>query len=418
MKKSLIELLTSIALHNPTNAVFAIQQELLKDPAETFRVAGQIAFTTALGASLYGLAMSGQITGGGPKRWTKGRQGTAAQNAWLAAGNVPYSFKMGDQVVSFDRFGEPIGIVMRMMADLGQYSAYMDQTEQDEVMAGMVSIMTSGLYQASFLTGVDSVVRAINDDEMGTGKAALLQNYVATQTPFGGLLGFIERVDDPYKSAYQGASFNDVLRVHEDAFGTGIFAKVAARIPGMGSAPQLVDQLTGLPVPIVPGIGPTGANPLQMAVPVFPRNHKADEVWKAVFEIRGDYIEKTPGSVKPTAEEQQQFNLLMAQSRVNGRTLGERILAFRRQAAVEQYVQNKGATLSGVKTAIEKELDRIIDEHRKIAFEQLAQTSPSYQERALLKNAIDVAGESNDVNKARQLQSQLEDLYQRARRGY
>lgn len=407
-----------IALHNPTNAVFAIQQELLKDPSETFRMAGQIAFTTALGATLYGMAMNGQITGGGPKRWTRGRQGQAAQDAWVAAGNVPYSFKMGDQAVSFDRFGEPIAIVMRMMADLGQYSAYMDATEQDEVMAGMVSIMASGMYQASFLQGIDALIGAVNDDEDGYGKARLVQNYVATQTPFGGLLGFVERLDDPYKSAYQGATFNEVMRVHEDAFGTGIFAKAAARIPGMGSSPQLIDQLTGRPVPIVPGIGPKGANPLQMAVPVFPRNHSSDAVWKAVFEIRGDYIEKTPGGVKATPQEQQQFNALMAQSKVNGRTLGERILAFRRQPAVEKYVQNKGAALSGVKSGIEKELDRLIDEHRKIAFDQLIQVSPSYQERVLMKNAITVAAEDNNVGEARQLQQAMDDLYQRARRGY
>jgi len=147
-------------------------------------------------------------------------------------------------------------------------------------------------------------------------------------------------------------------------------------------------------------------------------NHSSDAVWKAVFEIRGDYIEKTPGGVKATPAEQQQFNALMAQSKVNGRTLGERILAFRRQAAVEQYVQNKGAALSGVKSGIEKELDRLIDEHRKIAFDQLIQVSPSYQERVLMKNAITVAAEDNNVGEARQLQQEMDDLYQRARRGY
>ena len=407
-----------IALNDPTNAVFAIQKELMKDPSETFRVAGQIAFTTALGATLYGLATSGQITGGGPKRWTKGRQGIGAQNAWLAAGNVPYSFKLGDQTVSFDRFGEPLAIVMRMVADVGMYSAYMDQTEQDEVMAGIVSIAASGLYQASFLSGVDNLISAINDDEVGTGKARLLQGYAATQTPFGSLLGFIERVNDPYKSAYQGATFGEVMRVHEDAFGTGIFAKVASRIPGMGKAPQLVDQLTGLPVPIVPGIGPTGANPLQMAVPVFPRNSSADEVWEAVYEMRGDYIEKKPGAVKATAAEQQEFNLLMSQSRVNGRTLRERILAFRRQPAVQEYVNNKGAALSGVKSGIEKELDRIIDDHRKIALRQLTAQNPGYMERQLIYEARKTFAENNQIQEAREQGNRLEDLYQRARRGY
>ena len=38
---------------NPTNAVWAIQRELMADPAESFRIAGQVGLSTALGATLY-----------------------------------------------------------------------------------------------------------------------------------------------------------------------------------------------------------------------------------------------------------------------------------------------------------------------------------------------------------------------------
>ena len=402
---------------NPTRTVLAIQNELLNDPAETFRIAGQIALTTTLAASVYGMAMSGQITGGGPGRWTAGRAGMAAQNAWSAAGNVPYSLRVGDQAIPFDRFGEPMAIVMRMFADLGMYSAYMTAEDQEEVFSGMVSIAASGLYQASFLQGIEALVK-LGQEDSDYALGAAFQNYAATQTPFGGLLAFVDRVQDPYKAAYQGASFAEVLRVHEDTFGTGIFGKLANRIPGAGSAPQLVDQLTGNPVPIVPGVGPGGLNPLQMAIPLFPRNNRGDEVWKAVFDISGSYMERRPSEVKLTAKEQQQLNGYMASSRVNGQTLAQRILALRRRADVQQYVANKGAAVSATKFAIEKELDGIIREHYEQAKMRLFQNDAGVMQRLRVAETRNIAAEMNQVGEADRLNSELDALYQRARRGF
>ena len=126
------------------------------------------------------------------------------------------------------------------------------------------------------------------------------------------------------------------MRVHEDAFGTGMFGQMANRLPGVGSAPQLVDQLTGNPVPIVPGVGKTGLNPLQMAIPVMPRNSPADAVWQAVFDIKGAYTEVKPNDAgEVTQPEQQRFNALMAGTRVGGRTLAQRILAVRKRPDVQ-----------------------------------------------------------------------------------
>ena len=51
---------------------------------------------------------------------------------------------------------------------------YVSQTEQDEVAAGMVSIAASGLYQASFLTGVDRLVGTIQDPEYSGARAVHL----------------------------------------------------------------------------------------------------------------------------------------------------------------------------------------------------------------------------------------------------
>ena len=407
----------SITARHPTTAVLEIQKELLKDPAETFRIAGQIALTTALAGSVYGMAMNGQITGGGPGRWTAGRNGKAAQDAWVAAGNIPYSVKVGDAAIPFDRFGEPVAIILRMFADLGMHAAYMDGKDQEEVFAGVVGIASSAWYQASFLKGLEIFTKlGQQDNDMAAGQA--VQNWFATQTPFGGLLAYVDRVGDPYKGAYEGASFVDMLKVTEDAFGTGIFGKAANRFPGVGGTPQLVDQLTGKPVAVVPGVGPGGLNAMQMAIPVLPRGQSVDPVWKAVYDIKGSYIEKRPTGVKLTPKEQQQLNALMAKSTVGGQSLQQRVMAFRQRADVEQYVTSRGATLTGVRTGIEKELDRIIADHFDQALLQLNVSNGDVLKRSQAVEAMRTLAEANDIQGTQQVSGQLDDLYQRALRGY
>ena len=80
------------------------------------------------------------------------------------------------------------------------------------------------------------------------------------------------------------------------------------KIPGVETQPLLVDQITGQPVPIVPGTGPNGLNPLMQAVPFFPRQSSADPVWDAIYAIQGSYSEKGLGEdIQATPVEQQAF---------------------------------------------------------------------------------------------------------------
>ena len=63
------------------------------------------------------------------------------------------------------------------------------------------------------------------------------RNYVATQLPFGSFMAFVDRLEDPYRSAYEETSLRDIFALHEDAFGRGLFGKLAAKIPGVEGSP-------------------------------------------------------------------------------------------------------------------------------------------------------------------------------------
>ena len=405
---------------NPTASLRAIQTELLNDPAETARIAGQMAFMTSVGAMIFGMAMDGRITGGGPGQWGRGVGARNEQNTWLAQGNVPYSLDVGGGVkIPLGRLGEPFATGLRMVADLGYYSGFMERQDQDREFGKIVGLMTAGLYEASFLTGVNNLMRFATagpdnwDYEAGRG----IQNYFATQTPFGSLLAQVDRMQNPYKAAYEGATFSEMMNFAEVELGQGFFGKMLNKFPGFEGQPPLVDQVTGQNVPITPGVGPNGLNPLMQAIPFLPRQTNADPVWQAIFDIQGSYSQKNlPKDLLPTTTEQQQFNLIMAETRLDGKTLAQAVIEFRNRPDVREYVAKSGVVLRN--SEINREFKRLFNDYASRAKNILLNNSPNLAQRAELAEAADYAEKVGNGEQKQQLGEQIEELVLRAKRGY
>ena len=404
---------------NPTASLRAIQQELLNDPAESARIAGQIAFMTTVGATIYGMAMDGRITGGGPGQWGRGLAARNEQNTWIAQGNVPYSLDIGDGVkIPLGRLGEPFATGLRMVADLGYYSGFMERQEQDREFGHMIGLFTAGLYEASFLTGVNDLMRIASagseiDYELGRG----VQNYFATQTPFGSLLAQVDRMQNPYKAAYEGATFSEMMNFAEIELGQGFFGKMLNKFPGFEGQPPLVDQVTGQKVPITPGVGPRGMNPLLQAIPFLPRQTDADPVWQAIFDIQGSYSQKNlDKKLLPTPTEQQQFNGLMAEVKVEGKTLAQAVVEFRNRPDVREYVAKSGVVLKN--SMINREFRRLFADYASRAKNVLLNSNPNLAERAALVEAANYAEKIGNAEQNKQLMQEIEGLVSRAKTGY
>jgi hypothetical protein len=405
---------------NPVKSFYKIQEELLKDPAESARIAGQVAFMTTVGATIYGMAMDGRITGGGPGQWGRGVSARNEQNTWLAQGNVPYSLDVGNGVkIPLGRLGEPFATGLRMIADQAYYSGFMTRQEQDREFGKMVGMLAAGLYEASFLTGLNNMMRIVTagpeniDFELGRG----VQNYFATQTPFGSLLAQVDRMQNPYKAAYEGATFSEMMNFAEVELGQGFFGKMLNKFPGFEGQPPLVDQVTGQKVPITPGVGPNGMNPLLQAIPFLPRQTNADPVWQAVFDIQGSYSQKNlDQKLLPTQTEQQQFNGIMAETRINGKTLSEAVLEFRNLPEVQEYVQKSGVTL--LNSEIQRRFKRLFNAYASRAKNIMLNNNPNFAERAALVEAANYAERAGNVEQYKSINQQIEGLVQRAKKGY
>lgn len=406
---------------SPLGTILDIQRRLLANPAETARISGQIAFTTAIGAVLYSKAVSGEVTGGGPERWMDGQAGRNAQEAWRKAGNTPYVWKEGEVEIPFSRFPEPVATLMRIYADLGQASGYMTQEERDDANAVLAGIAVTGLYQASMLEGIEKLLTLASG---GVGKldrnaGAAVQQWFATQTPMAGLMSFVDQLEDPYRSAYQAPSFMDMMTNFEDVFGTGVLAKVAQRFPGGSSKqPVQIDQLSGDPVPIYPGVGPNGLNPALNAIPMFPRNVPSDPAWQAVFEISGGWSDYKPTQVKLNAWEQRDLNKEMGTLRINGLTLAQAILRFRARPDVQRFVEQKGTVTLDAGTQIDRELKQLRRQYGSAAFNRILLRSVNLQQRVALGERKKLQMRANDVQGIKRTERQIDGLVQRARRGY
>ena len=406
-----------IFMNEPSAAVLNIQKELLADPGESARMAGQIALTTTLGAVIYNGVMNGTVIGGGPGRFRKGGKASVEQRAWEqslnAQGRQKYSVMTPFGSVPWDRIGEPMTIVLKMYADIAQVSGFVTEEEKDEMFGYVTGIMASGLYQGSFLQGIDNLMGTLNDDEEGRAKARAVQNYVQTQTPFGGLLNYVDKIQDPYRKAYGDASFMDVLKVHEDTWTNGIMARITDRLPGMGGKqPTMIDQVMGEPVPAYAGVGPNGLNPLQLAIPFMPRGKKSsDDTWQKIFEISGRYSEWSP-QMEVTQTERQAMNKLMSEVRIDGLTFKQWVNRFHSRPDVQRYIKNRGAALSDETTGIMSDFNTMKRKYGKAAEVKYMLAHPEYRQRFALDQQIREKKRNNDFTYRDDMQAfeQLLDL--------
>ena len=407
----------STLFSKPTEAVIMKNLSDMADPVEGYRVAGQIAFTSSMIAFFYTGAMSGWITGGGPGRWENKSKAGRAQEIWLKSGNIPYTIKIPgtNTVLPFDRLGEPLANVMRIVTDMAMFSGYATQEEKDATMFGLANVAVTGLYQQSFLQGLKTLMDAItNDNEDGSRKGRLVQNWVSAQTPFGGLLNYVANVTDPYDTVYEGFKFDDVMKAHEGGFGV-LLNKIGDRMPGRGGHAIHYDQVTGNPLPAIPGMGAMGLNAIQLAIPFFPRGiPEADETWSMINKMTPVLPDKKV-PIDLTEREQQWINKRMSEVKVNGLTYQQAIRRFYNRSDVQKFVNSIDGMRPDSENKISQELRAIGRKYRDLAYQQLQNENTSVQQRAAVNEEMNKAYKRNDQAGGREFADMLQKLFEDAR---
>ena len=420
---------------SPQAKVLEYQQQMLRNPQEAARMAGQIAFTTSLMAWVFMQSQSVDeetgrpvLTGGGPARYYGygKRAGIDAQALWEGAGNTRYAIQLGTTTIPFDRFGEPLSIALRMMADLGQLTAFIPQEKKDPLIAAYAGTITTGLYNSSFMQNLGDFIEIFGAEPNEQERLLTnnVRNYVAAFTPMAGLLGFIERQEDPYKAAREGASLEELFIGMERQAELGVLSTAAMRFPG-NELPPRVDQILGEPVPMYPGMGPEGLSYMEGAVPFWPR--QADKANPAAFawqQIVGSYTDYVPdrNKIDLTIEEKMELNRRMGKLVIGGKTFSQRVMEIYNRPDVQQFIKDKGTVYGKVDSPYAKELNKIRLKYGKAAYSSMQFESVNdpagIVQRLSVAAAQKSAKDEGRLQEAEQIRTQLDDLYNRARRGY
>ena len=402
---------------NPSATLLDIQKKLLQDPAQSALYAGQVATMSLIITTVWGQVMSGNMSGGGPAVYMPQGKRKEAQYAWKKQGNEAYTWKTPAGNIPFARMPEPFATIMRMTADAGSYSAYMTTEEQEGVTAAIAGLMATSVFDASFFGSLQTFMDVFTDPSRINGNLGkLAKDYAATQVPFGGLLSQIDRANDPYKGIIEPVGISEMWRIHENLFTSGIFSKIADRMPGV-TRPQHIDPVSGDPVFIYPGYGPEGMNPFEQSIPMFPRNLKSDEAYDVLFKVTGG-LTQYGGANKLTDTEQQELNGYISKVRINGVSFQDAIIKFGKRPDVAEYMRLKGNTTLNVRTKIQDELNKIRRRYETLGYRDLIGANDSVLARSAKISEIKRAKEAGDFQKQSKLQTDLDGLFNRARRGY
>lgn len=146
--------------------------------SQALQAKGEMVIGGAIWAASGYLAMTGQVTGGGPSS-------KAEREVLLASGWRPYSFVITNEqgekeYIEYRRF-DPISMVMGLAADYQQARAYMDEDSASEVAMAMSLAMANNVTNKTYFTGLTELLKAVTSPDVSM--KGYLQNRIASLVP-------------------------------------------------------------------------------------------------------------------------------------------------------------------------------------------------------------------------------------------
>jgi hypothetical protein len=217
-----------------------------------------------------GLAMNGLLTGAGPVN-------PAARRAWEATGKQPYSIKVGDEWVSFEKL-EGVSPLLKMAADIHEIGGYIPEARKD---GNMSDLAVASAFLVGHSMTPEVITKSMTDFLEAYDDPKKFKQYLAKTAagvvPFSGTQRAITRLNDPTKRSTrleQGASLWD-----------NIVTQVKSTTPGLSKdLPPQRDWLSGDVANYAEGHGPVISNSLAF-VGIKTSDEKHDPVANEIYRL-------------------------------------------------------------------------------------------------------------------------------------
>ncbi len=275
------------------------------DPHRIAAANGKLVTGGALWASAIGAALSGNITGSGPKD-------PAAKARLLETGWRPYSIKIGDRYVEYRRM-DPFAMFLGIAADVAEVGGQSSDAKLSELASAAVVGLVNNVGSKTYLTGLTDLITALDDPERYGQQ--VLNNYASAMVPFSSAMRELRKVDDPAMRE---------VRSMVDA--------IQNTIPGYSDdLPARRSWITGQPIIYPVGWGADNVSPIGEALasmnPILQGQDKGDPVLDELANLGHNFSAPTRkiSGVELTSEQYSRLSELHGTITVRGQTLHQRL---------------------------------------------------------------------------------------------
>lgn len=170
---------------------------------------------TGVGAWAVNMFLNGNITGFGPTDQKERAQ-------WVAAGHQPYSVKIGNEWLSFNRFG-PIGTMLGLYSNLAETIPHLKPDSEDLTKAIAMTVHSTGrlLEDEVGMQGLAGLMQAIDEPERSG--ARYISSFAGSLLPFSSAQRQIASAMDP--SMREAKTVVDGLRYYVPVLRQGLEPK-------------------------------------------------------------------------------------------------------------------------------------------------------------------------------------------------
>lgn len=252
----------------------SVRADIAAGGARAAQAHSRVAMSSMLMMTFGGLAMDGNISGGGPLD-------PAQQAAMRADGWQPYSVKVGGKWFSYSRM-DPLGMMLGMSADLAEIAnSPAGEEDSDMVFVAAATAFAQNLASKTYAQGAFELAAAIDPRNPMSDPGQFMARQATGLVPFSALLRQTAQAMDPTIRESKDAVVGETGET--DAMATylnGLVNGIKRGIPGMSDSLPPIRDIFGEPMTRESGVGWAW----DMVIPIQATTEKNDPVARAIID--------------------------------------------------------------------------------------------------------------------------------------
>lgn len=346
-----VNILRDVGIHTPFlgRRMAEFKEAMAQGGKAAAMAEGRLRVGGLLWASGISLAMTGNITGGGPKN-------PVQREALLATGWRPYSLRVGDTYVNYSRL-DPFGMFLGICADWSEIATNNGNEDLMSTATAMLMALPKNLASKTYLKGLSDALAAVSDPEKNA--SWVLKQRALSYIP--AFLSQTRRIIDP--------------EMHEVE---GMLDSIKDRLPGFSrTLPTQYSWLTGKPVRYHGGMF-SGISPI-----VFSVSDKERETIGTELSRHSQAFTQPPKvykGVQFTPEQTSEFHRLHGTVEIGGKTLEQALVALFDSPQYDRHGAQFSLDedpISGRRAAL---IRNVVERYRARAFQELHAANPEIRE--------------------------------------